>query len=82
MRGKIFERWFHFLPLLGAEETSDMDKRWTHSQEMPLPIDFKEVQKKEERLRVFLFCIFFFFKFGWEAFWRWKTNDNMERNFQ
>lgn len=44
-----------FFPLLGAEETSDMDKRWTHSQEMPLPIDFKEVQKKEERLRVLFF---------------------------
>lgn len=57
MRSKISERKFHFLPLLGAEEISDTVKRWTHSQEMPLPIDFKEVEKKEES--VFLFFLFF-----------------------
>lgn len=56
MRSKIFGRRFHFLPLLGAEETSDVDERWTHSQEMPLPIDFKGKQEKEERLRVL--CVF------------------------
>ena len=53
MRSKISERKFHFLPLLGAGEISDTVKRWTHSQEMPLPIDFKEVEKKEERLFFF-----------------------------
>lgn len=39
----------------GRGETAEVEKRWTQAQEVPLPIDLKEAQKKAERLASFFF---------------------------
>lgn len=43
LRSKSLKRKFHFFLCWEPGETSDMGRRWTYSQEMPLSIHFKEV---------------------------------------